>query len=93
VRDELPHSLAVVVDEVAPREDGPVCSTSGWCCTWNAPARKRSSSVGREPLKVVGSAARREIEEYLGRRVYLDLRVKVAKDWQRDPRQLRRLGF
>ena len=44
-------------------------------------------------LKEVGSTARRQIEALLGSRVYLDLRIKVAKDWQRDPRQLRRLGF
>jgi GTP-binding protein Era len=44
-------------------------------------------------LKEVGTEARRQIEALLGSRVYLDLRVKVAKDWQRDPRQLRRLGF
>ncbi len=44
-------------------------------------------------LKDVGSRARHQIEALLGTKVYLDLRVKVAKDWQRDPRQLRRLGF
>ena len=44
-------------------------------------------------LKEVGSRAREHIEALLGSRVYLDLRIKVAKDWQRDPRQLRRLGF
>ena len=41
----------------------------------------------------VGSTARHQIEALLGTRVYLDLHVKVAKDWQRDPKQLRRLGF
>ena len=44
-------------------------------------------------MRDVGAAARRQIEALLGTRVYLDLRVKVAKDWQRDPKQLRRLGF
>jgi GTPase len=44
-------------------------------------------------LKDVGSRARRQIEALLGTPVYLDLRVKVAKDWQRSPKQLRRLGF
>ncbi|PZM97797.1 MAG: GTPase Era, partial [Actinobacteria bacterium] len=44
-------------------------------------------------LKEVGIRARREIEELLGTRVYLDLHVRVAKDWQRDPKQLRKLGF
>jgi GTP-binding protein Era len=44
-------------------------------------------------LKAVGTAARAQIEELLGTRIYLDLHVRVAKDWQRDPRQLRKLGF
>ena len=44
-------------------------------------------------LKEVGTRARKQIEGLLGTRVYLDLHVKIAKDWQRDPRQLRRLGF
>jgi GTP-binding protein Era len=46
-----------------------------------------------ERLRTVGSQARRHIEALLGTKVYLDLHVKVAKDWQRDPKQLRRLGF
>ena len=44
-------------------------------------------------LKDVGSRARRQIEALLGTKVYLDLHVKIAKDWQRNPKQLRRLGF
>ena len=48
---------------------------------------------GGQRLKEVGSRARAHIEALLGTSVYLDLHVKVAKDWQRDPKQLRRLGF
>ncbi|MDT7713031.1 MAG: GTPase, partial [Pseudonocardiales bacterium] len=48
---------------------------------------------GGQRLKEVGSQARKHIEALLGTSVYLDLHVKVAKDWQRDPKQLRRLGF
>ena len=48
---------------------------------------------GGERLRAVGTAARRQIEALLGTKVYLDLHVTVAKDWQRDPRQLRKLGF
>jgi GTP-binding protein Era len=44
-------------------------------------------------LRDVGTRARAEIEALLGTRVYLDLHVRVAKDWQRDPKQLRKLGF
>jgi GTP-binding protein Era len=49
--------------------------------------------TGGERLKTVGTVARRQIEALLGAKVYLDLRVKVAKDWQRDPKQLHKLGF
>lgn len=97
VRDELPHSIAVVVEEMIPREDRP-------------PGRplldihanlfiERTSQKGivigpkGQRLKDVGTTARRHIEALLGTPVYLDLHVKVAKDWQRDPRQLRKLGF
>ena len=48
---------------------------------------------GGERLRQVGTDARRQIEALLGTKIYLDLHVKVAKDWQRDPRQLRKLGF
>jgi GTP-binding protein Era len=49
--------------------------------------------TGGTRLRDVGTTARRHIEALLGTPVHLDLRVKVAKDWQRDPKQLRRLGF
>jgi GTP-binding protein Era len=49
--------------------------------------------AGGSRLKQVGIQARAQIEELLGTKVYLDLHVRVAKDWQRDPRQLRKLGF
>jgi GTP-binding protein Era len=44
-------------------------------------------------LQAVGTKARHQIEALLGTKVYLDLHIKIAKDWQRDPKQLRRLGF
>jgi len=49
--------------------------------------------VGGQRLREVGTKARSQIEALLATKVYLDLRVKVAKDWQRDPKQLRKLGF
>jgi len=48
---------------------------------------------GGETLKKIGSRAREEMERVLGRKVFLDLRVKVLKEWQRDPKALQRLGF
>lgn len=94
VRDELPHSIAVVVDEMAPRA-GRDDLIDVHAVMYVERASQKAIVIGAKGgrLKEVGSAARRQIEALLGSRVYLDLRIKVAKDWQRDPRQLRRLGF
>jgi GTPase len=91
VRDELPHSIAVVVEEVI-REDG---LTKVYADVYVERQSQKAIVIGAKAsrLKEVGTRARREIEELLGTRVYLDLHVRVAKDWQRDPKQLRKLGF
>ncbi len=97
VRDELPHSIAVVVEEMGLRkdrpEDKPLLDVHA-----NLFVERQSQKgivIGHRGsrLRGVGKAAREQIEAMLGTPVYLDLHVKVAKDWQRDPRQLRRLGF
>ncbi|MEY9871315.1 GTP-binding protein Era [Streptacidiphilus sp. MAP12-33] len=97
VRDELPHSLAVVVEEMIPREgrpaDRPLLDIHA-----NVYIERQSQKaivIGSRGarLKAVGTAARQQIEALLGTPVFLDLHVKVAKDWQRDPKQLRKLGF
>lgn len=97
VREELPHSLAVVVDEVVPREgrpsDGPLLDVRVLLYVERESQKAIVIGRGGSRLRDVGTRARTEIEALLGQKVYLDLRVKVAKDWQRDPRQLRRLGF
>ncbi len=94
VRDELPHSIAVVVEEMAPRPGRDDLIDISAVMYVERPSQK-AIVIGAKGarLKDVGSRARRQIEALLGSRVYLDLRIKVAKDWQRDPRQLRRLGF
>jgi GTPase len=94
VRDELPHSMAVVVDEMAARE-GRSDLLDIYANLYVERDSQKAIVIGRggQRLKAVGSSARRQIEALLGTPVYLDLRVKVAKDWQRDPKQLRRLGF
>jgi GTP-binding protein Era len=95
--DELPHSLAVVVDEVAPREDRPATRplTDVRVSLFVERDSQKAIIIGRsgQRLRVVGSVARHGIEEALGVPIFLDLRVKVAKDWQRDPKQLKRMGF
>ena len=94
VRDELPHSIAVLVEEMAPRSDGSGLIDIQAVMYVERPSQK-AIVIGAKGarLKEVGSCARRQIEALLGSRVYLDLRVKIAKDWQRDPKQLRHLGF
>jgi GTP-binding protein Era len=94
VRDELPHSIAVVVEEMAPRADRPDLTDVHAELFVERPSQK-AIVIGAKGarLKEVGSRARQQIEALLGTKIYLDLRVKVAKDWQRNPKQLRRLGF
>ncbi|GAA2324766.1 GTPase Era [Streptomyces violaceusniger] len=97
VRDELPHSIAVVVEEMLPREgrpaDRPLLDIHANLYI-ERPSQKGIiiGPKGRR-LKDVGTKSRKHIEALLGTPVFLDLHVKVAKDWQRDPRQLRKLGF
>ncbi|WP_163547855.1 GTPase Era [Candidatus Frankia nodulisporulans] len=97
VRDELPHSLAVVVEEMIPREDRPadrpLLDVRVHVFVERPSQKAIVIGAGGSRLKDVGSRARSQIEALLGTPVFLDLHVKVAKDWQRDPRQLRRLGF
>ena len=97
VRDELPHSLAVVVEEIVPREGRPENSPMLDVRVHVFVERDSQKAIiigrGGSRLREVGTNARKGIEKLLGQRVYLDLHVKVAKDWQRDPKQLQRLGF
>ncbi len=97
VRDELPHSIAVLVEEMALREgrpaDRPLLDVHA--NVYVERSSQKGIVIGHKGsrLKAVGSAARAQIEAMLGTPVYLDLHVKIAKDWQRDPKQLRKLGF
>lgn len=104
VREELPHSLAVVVDEIADpqdtsREAGLVKGAGQRLQVRISLVVERDSQKaiiigkGGARLKEVGVKARQGIEELLGRKVYLDLHVRTAKDWQSDPKALARLGF
>ena len=97
VRDELPHSLAVVVEEIVPRESAPEQPPLLDVRVTLFVERDSQKAIvigkGGSRLREGGTTARHGIEALLGARVYLDLHVKVAKDWQRDPKQLHRLGF
>jgi GTP-binding protein Era len=93
VRDELPHSIAVVVEEMLERKDGKLLEIHANLFVERDSQKAIVIGHKGERLKAVGTEARRQIEALLGTAVYLDLHIKVAKDWQRDPKQLRRLGF
>jgi GTP-binding protein Era len=94
VRDELPHSLAVVIEEVTPREGrDDLIDVHANLFVERDSQKGIVIGKGGARLREVGTAARTQIEKLLGTKVYLDLRVKIAKNWQRDPKQLGRLGF
>jgi GTPase len=97
VRDELPHSLAVVIEEVSPRDGrddlNPLVDVRANLYVERESQKGIVIGKGGARLREVGTAARTQIEKLLGTKVYLDLRVKTAKNWQRDPKQLGRLGF
>ncbi len=97
VRDELPHSIAVVVEEMGLKEgrpdDKPLLMVQA--NLYVERSSQKGIVIGHKGarLREVGTDARQQIQALLGTPVYLDLHVKIAKDWQRDPRQLRKLGF
>ncbi|WP_243060766.1 GTPase Era [Nocardioides sp. SR21] len=97
LRDELPHSVAVVVEEMNLRadrpEDKPLLDIHANVYVERDSQKGIIIGPKGSRLKSIGSRSRKQIEALLGTPVYLDLHVKVAKDWQRDPKQLRKLGF
>ena len=93
VHDELPHSLAVTIDEMNEREDGSMIDIHA--NVWVERDSQKGIIIGKggARLREVGAVSRKEIEKLIGKKVFLGLRVKVAKEWQRDPKQLGKLGF
>ncbi|WAC65715.1 GTPase Era [Agrococcus sp. SL85] len=93
VRDELPHSIMVTVDDIVEREDRDLVDV--YANLWVERDSQKGIIIGKggSRLRQVGADARAEIERIVGAQVHLDLRVKVAKEWQGDPKQLGRFGF
>jgi GTPase len=91
-REEVPHSVEVEVDELEERDDGLLVVRAR---VWAETESQKAILVGREGrmVKAVGTASRKEIESMLGRRVHLDLNVRVRKGWRRDEGLLDRLGI
>jgi GTP-binding protein Era len=90
-RQEVPHSIAVVVDEL--EEDEQLVRVHASLIVERDSQKGIVIGRGGAVLKAIGTKARREMEPMLGTKVFLDLRVKVLKEWQRDPKALRRLGL
>jgi GTP-binding protein Era len=90
--EELPHSVAVVVDDIHRRDDG-LYEIEARILVERDSQKGIVIGTGGGILKAAGSAAREELELLLGDRVYLELRVGIEKDWQRRPAGLNRLGF
>jgi GTP-binding protein Era len=93
VEDELPHSIAVTIDQLSERDDREMLDIYANLFVERDSQKGIIIGHGGERLQDVGARARAEIEALVGKQVFLSLRVKVAKDWQRDAKQLGRLGF
>ena len=93
VEDELPHSIAVTIDDIVERDDKDLVEV--YANLFVERDSQKGIIIGHKGTRLadVGARARANIEPLVGKQVFLSLRVKVAKDWQRDPKQLGRLGF
>lgn len=93
VSDELPHSIAVTIDDLVERDDKDLLDI--YANLWVERDSQKGIIIGHKGARLaeIGARARTSIESLVGRQVFLSLRVKVAKDWQRDAKQLGRLGF
>ena len=93
VEDELPHSIAITIDDIIEREDKDLIEI--FANLFVERDSQKGIIIGHQGKRLagVGAQARAQIEPLVGKQVFLSLRVKVAKDWQRDSKQLGRLGF
>ena len=93
VTDELPHSIAITIDDLVEREDKDLLEI--YANLWVERDSQKGIIIGHKGSRLaeIGARARESIEPLVGKQVFLSLRVKVAKDWQRDAKQLGRLGF
>jgi len=93
MQEEVPHSIAVAIEEIGPGESQGVVAVTATLYVERDSQKGIVIGKGGAVLKRIGKEAREEMQAILGGRVYLDLRVKLAKEWQRDPKQLQRLGY
>jgi GTP-binding protein Era len=90
-REEVPHSVAVVIEEMD--REGDLTRIHASVIVERDSQKGILIGKGGATLKAIGTSARAEMERLLGTRVFLDLHVKVMKEWQRDPKALNRLGY
>ena len=93
MHEEVPHSIAVAIEEIGPGESEGVVAVTATLYVERDSQKGIVIGKGGTVLREIGSKAREEMAAILGTRVYLDLRVKLFKEWQRDPRKLQRLGY
>ncbi|WP_295819962.1 GTPase Era [uncultured Microbacterium sp.] len=93
VRDELPHSIAATIDDISRRDEGEL--TDIYANLVVERDSQKAIIIGHKGSRLasIGARARAQIEPLVGTKVFLKLHVRVAKEWQRDPKQLGRLGF
>lgn len=93
MREEVPHSIAAEVDELGPGDSDGVTAIQATLFVERDSQKGIVIGKGGQVLRDIGAQAREQLEVLLGTRVYLDLRVKLLKEWQRDPKALDRLGY
>ena len=92
-RDEVPHSVAVIVEQVAPREGGGLVDVEAVIYVERESQKGIIVGKGGRMIKEIGTRARKDIEPLLGSKIFLDLRVKVEKDWSKNPEFIKRLNY
>lgn len=92
LRQEIPHAVAVTVEQMEPRPKG-LLYIEAFLYIERAGQKRIVIGEGGSRLKAIGAAARKEIEEYLGRKIFLELRVKVRENWRESEAWIKRLGY
>ncbi|MEI8183963.1 MAG: GTPase Era [Actinomycetes bacterium] len=91
--EELPHSVMVTIDEMAERDGGKIFDINATLHVERDSQKGIIIGPQGSKLKAIGTLARKSIENLVGMQVFLQIHVKVSKEWQKDPKLLARLGF
>jgi GTP-binding protein Era len=91
--EELPHSVMVTIEEMGERDNGKIFDISATLHVERDSQKGIIIGPQGSKLKTIGSIARKSIENIVGQQVFLQIHVKVSKEWQKDPKLLSKLGF